>query len=348
MTEATPVGEDAIEDALLAAYPGAELIWCTPREGRTLQLAGYVAVRVEEPIAHWLIVSRGFTELREKEQHDPDVSGFGFELTCRVPASAELDCVWVLAWMQSIADRVAGSGSDLEPFQNMLATAPAKADEICALVFVEDVALRPGRSPNGGFYFLQMVGLTSSEYDVINTWDARAMVDLIRPRNPIFLTDPKRPSYLSDPVFAEQVTTGRDRDGSSVGVFAGVSIRWFQEANEIQILLTADAVACVKVAMRYRIPHGNQALLMSPPREVVRRDGDVAIRGWAVVLLPEDGPSRVEERGGTKAAVLRMGSGPELLQALAAEPGSYVVTGLAGVRFVVVTAERFAEANYPW
>ena len=197
-TQTDDDGEAAIETAILAVYPGADILRFGSRKCRTFQLAGCVAMRVEEPVPHWLLVSRGFTELGEKEEEDPDVSGWGFELTCRVPApSEEVEFGWVIDWMQGIADSLAAEGTFLEPFHNMPMTDASSDDEICALVFVEDVALHPSTSRNGKFSFLQMVGLTTGELEALYRWSARPMVELMRQRNPLFLID-KRESYLRD------------------------------------------------------------------------------------------------------------------------------------------------------
>ncbi|MDX2091762.1 MAG: hypothetical protein SFX73_28130 [Kofleriaceae bacterium] len=76
--------------------PGAEIVLCAPVEGAA-PLNGAVAVHVSAPSPHWLVVSQGFTELWDKESDDPDVSGFGFKLSCRIPAvEAQLDFGWVL------------------------------------------------------------------------------------------------------------------------------------------------------------------------------------------------------------------------------------------------------------
>ncbi len=79
-------GQAVIERAILDAYPGCDVVAFESAEDRPTKfpLAGCFAVRFEEPAPHWLLVSRGFTELDDKVEGDPDVSGWGFELTCRV------------------------------------------------------------------------------------------------------------------------------------------------------------------------------------------------------------------------------------------------------------------------
>lgn len=159
MDLASSDGEAAIEHAILAAYSGSKPGRYGGRPGRVFPLAGCFALRVEEPSAHWLIVSRGFSELHEKEEKDTNVSGWGFELTCRVAARSDVQEIgWVIDWMQGIADFLSERRVVLEPFHHMSITDPRDDDEICALVFVDDIALAPTSSRNGNFSFLQLWG----------------------------------------------------------------------------------------------------------------------------------------------------------------------------------------------
>src|SRR5579884_4223990 len=45
---------------------------------------GISAYKNDAPASHWHFVTYGFSELWAKESDDPDVSGFGFELTFRL------------------------------------------------------------------------------------------------------------------------------------------------------------------------------------------------------------------------------------------------------------------------
>ncbi len=345
-------GEEAIDLALQDAYPAAPLLRFTGVPGERFQLAGIVVTRVEAPVPHWVIVSRGFTELHEKEEVDPDVSGWGFELSCRVPATSDdFDDGWVANWMQSIAEYLAASGAPLEAFHHKGMTRPTSDDECCGLVFVPDALLRDSRSKTGAFSFLQMVGLTSYELEALRAWDARQFVDLMKQRNPLLLTDPRRPSYLRDPAFARAVEEGIARDGSSTSVLSGVHVLWFQEPRELQIHLREDEVQKLERAVHDRLRHGRHILFLGDRRHAEADDGTMtAHRQTNVALLPETGPSCVEERNGMEFAVLRCP--PSALSALAqgvsSTPGSYVVDGMPGVRFVVASSQRFDDEHYPF
>jgi suppressor of fused-like protein len=347
-------GEAVIERAILDAYPGCEPLafGLSDERDSKFPLAGCFATRLDEPVPHWLLVSRGFTELHEKVEGDPDVSGWGFELTCRVPARTdEPDFGWVLEWMQGIADYLATSGTFLEPFHNMPMMEPRHEDDLCALVFVEDVALGSTRSANGKLEFLQMVGITRGEHEALKHWDGSGFVDLLRERDPLLMTDAERTTYANDPHFVRAVSEGRERDGSSMGVMPGVSVLWFQEPNELQIHLRTDVVAMVKTAMADRLRHGYRLILLGDRRAKDNDDGTRTLHTHTnVVLCPEPGVSEVEEKDGIKAALLRFDAEAmvQVVEILSETPGSYVLPAVPRVRFIVATRERFADPHYPW
>ena len=345
-------GESAIEQALLAAHPGSELLrFGDPRPGKRARL-GCVAIRVEAPVPHWLVVSRGFTELDEKVEEDPELSGWGFEVTCRLPArSAEHDFGWVLGRMQGVADHLADTVSFLEPYHHMPARAPTTEDAIDALVFVEDSELLTTRSRNGAFAFFQMIGLTTAEYEALSAWDSRGLVDLVRERDPLFLIDPTRASYLADPTFAHAVEEGRERDGSSTGMVHGVAMRWFAERDELHVHLSVAAAALVRAAVKARLSHGKPMHFFGDRRKTVRPDGSLALNSQVnVELRPEDGPAEIADADdGGRTCLIRLGTNAvsELATVLRETPGAYVLPSLPAVRFVVVTAERLSEPGYP-
>ena len=53
-------GESTLERALLEAYPDASPVrYAMPNPGKH-EIAGCIAIRLEKPVPHWLVVSRGF------------------------------------------------------------------------------------------------------------------------------------------------------------------------------------------------------------------------------------------------------------------------------------------------
>jgi hypothetical protein len=82
-----------LDRTLAETYGGEGYTWFTPDakladETRGL-FAGVRAYLVKWPSLHWHYVSFGFSDLGEKNSPDPQRSGWGFELTCRVPAAPE-------------------------------------------------------------------------------------------------------------------------------------------------------------------------------------------------------------------------------------------------------------------
>jgi len=338
----------AIERVLSKAYPKAELLRFEATQGRTFQLDGVFVLLLEGDTPHWLVVSRGLTKLFDERG---DNSAPRFELTCRLPARMRdpgEDFGWIVSWMQGLADYLAESGTSFEPFhqKKMLS---ADDQSISGLVFLGDVVLPAFESGSAKVSFLQMVGLTGDELGALQTWQARPFVDLIRTKNPLFLTHP-RTSLLRDADFKRKVTEGSKRDGSSMGVLSGVELMWFEEADELQVHLSIDAVQALRFALEHRLRHGQRLVIFGDPRIQQRNDRLVQHAQVNALLVVADEPSSVEEYGGMKMAILRI---PQraieaMLETILPEPGSPTISALPGVRFVITTRERFTDPMYPW
>src|SRR5438445_1823446 len=65
---------------------------------------GISAYKNSRPRPHWHFITYGFSELWAKESTDPDVSGFGFELTFRVTCKAReaKPPNWALNFLQNL------------------------------------------------------------------------------------------------------------------------------------------------------------------------------------------------------------------------------------------------------
>jgi hypothetical protein len=347
----TDDGESAIEQALLAAYPGAKPVRFAMPEASKTELAGCIAIHIAQPVPHWLVVSRGFTELDAKVEEDPNVSGWGFELTCRLPArSEEPDFGWIVSWMQNVSDYLAAQVTVIEAYHHIPIWKANREDELAALVFVRENELRSTHSRNGSVGFLQMVGLTTGEYDALQAWDARSLVDLIRKRDPLLLIDAERSSYMRDAAFACAVEEGKERDGSSTAVMHGVPVLWFVEPDGIQVHLSVEAVGLLKWTLSARLSHGKSMAFFGERRRTVRADGSLAVHSQVnVVLHPEKGASEIaesDEHGRTCVLRLSADARAELAN-MRETPGTYTFGSLKSVTLVVVTAERLREPRYP-
>lgn len=345
-------GESTLLDALAKAYPGHEVLpFATPPGRSELVLDGVFAVRIEEPVPHWLLVTRGMTELREKIAADPERSGYGYELTCRVPAgSPAYDFGWAIDWLASLADYVASTGSPLGPGHHLQVQDPRTDDDVCAVAFLPDIALATTRSTNGEVAFLQMVGLTHAEYEAARAWSTASLLDLVRERDPLLLTDAARKNHLADPAFAAAVAAGQQRDGSSLGIWHGGGLLWLVRDERLSVHLDLRLVDAFLRALSDRLAHGRSMLFAGAPRRAA--DGREPAYAHQIVVGLRPGTARwqLEQADGVQAATvyLSVDAQRDLAAALRPTPGEYVVPSLSGVRFVVVEPERIADWRYPW
>lgn len=200
MTEDAGDGEEereahgwaAIERAVERVRPGREpLRWELPEDQGGL--AGMNAYRGE---ACWLIVSLGLTELFDKVTDDLVVSGWGVELTLRVPAGAEeVPPNWALNLVVKLGAYVFGSGTCFGPGHRMDPGGPitgAPDTRLTALAFTLDPELTGVDTPNGRVEFLTVVGITRAELDRMKHTTTDAVLDELRVGSPLLVTDPAR------------------------------------------------------------------------------------------------------------------------------------------------------------
>ena len=66
----------------------------------------------ERGVPHWHYITYGFSELYEKENDTPDVSGYGFELTFRLKRSGEEQPPsWPVSLLQNLGRYIFSSGN---------------------------------------------------------------------------------------------------------------------------------------------------------------------------------------------------------------------------------------------
>lgn len=203
-TEDDAVGWLSIDAELDKIYPNQE-----PQHFGTLikymlggedPLDGISVYESNEQEPHYHFVSYGFSELYyDEEKAGGEFSKFGFELTFRLKKANNEEFHWAMNLMQNLAKYVFKSGNWFEEFHFIPANGPIKLEsdtDITALAFVLDPQLGKIETPHGEVSFLQMVGLTTSEYEQLKqnpkTTETEKLVEKLKETNPMLITDLNR------------------------------------------------------------------------------------------------------------------------------------------------------------
>jgi suppressor of fused protein SUFU len=284
-------GWAAIDAALQPIYGDVEpLHWGTLvrwRWGGPDPLDGISCYRRTDPVPHWHFVSYGLTELYEKEFDDPDVSGWGFELTFRLGRDPDDDHdppIWPANLLQNLARYVFETGNWFDAGHHMDINSPIATERddsaIRAVAFAVDPELGDISTPHGKVRFLQVVGLTLDELDAGRRWKVGSLLALLAPRMPLYVTDIDRASLLDDPELAAAVREGIERDGSSVGWIVVDTAHWDLDVatGGLTIRLGALQAPGIGDMLRSRLPYG---------RDLELRTEDTTVRfgpaeQWAV------------------------------------------------------------------
>ena len=168
--------------------------------------------------AGWLYVSYGLSELFEKSSGDPAISGFGFELSLRVPGEARTGPEagtkiddrpprWPLRLLQSLGHHVLDSargfdsghvidlgGSLVPPGE-----AGPERSALVGLVCLPDPLLGKVSTVNGSLLFLRLFGVTRDELEIFDQLELGDLVACAAELSPLAITDPRRRSHLEDP-----------------------------------------------------------------------------------------------------------------------------------------------------
>jgi hypothetical protein len=202
-------GWAAIDRALGMLYPAQVPHQFTSERAYDLEgqaplpaVAVYEAAQATGGPACWHFVSYGLTELFEKTSPDSEHSGFGFELTLRLPKGAgeETPPVWAVKLMQALGHYVLSGHAGLDTGHVIDLGGPL-APPPCALegvVLVPDPRLGAIDTPFGRVLFLQLFGLTRDELEPMTGWDLKRKVGLVLEYDPLAITDPARGSMRED------------------------------------------------------------------------------------------------------------------------------------------------------
>lgn len=187
------LGWDAIEAAVTAVVGEQEpLHWATenlPGQGGVYGLSAY---RVDD---HWLLVTYGLTELFGKDSDDPQVSGWGFELTMRVPATAAQPPSWPLRLLTQLGRYVFSTGNAFTSGHRLDPRGPITGSpdtRLTAVAMTNDPQLGPINTPYGTARFLAVVGITADELDRMKASSTATVLTELASRSPLLITDPDR------------------------------------------------------------------------------------------------------------------------------------------------------------
>lgn len=283
MDDTEAKGWDAIDAALRPLYGDAKPVHVAPAVPAALggndPLDGISAYRSTwGGQAHWHYVTYGLSELYEKITDDPEVSGYGFELTFRlVDPQYESAPPWAFSLLQNLARYVFTSGNVFEPGHHLSLNSPiavGRETRLVAAAFIEDPQLPAIDTPHGKLKFLQLVGLTQDEYEAARAWDTRKLLAIFQGRNPSLLTDLTRASYLDEPANRNQVDEATTREGSSMGELFCPKGAFERDGDRFLVRLPAKALGDIQRVALPRLALGRPMLVHLPGASVALESGE--------------------------------------------------------------------------
>jgi hypothetical protein len=190
-SESSAPGWAAIKAAVEAVVPPQQpLHWGTNNLPGQDGIYGLSAYRTDE---NWLLVTFGLTELFGKESEDLQWSGWGFELTMRIPAhDTNQPPPWSLNLLQQLGKYVYSSGRWFEAGHRMQPGGPitGKPDtRLTAIAFTEDPQLGTIDTPHGKVQFLQVVGITDDELARMKASSTAEVLAELAAASPLLVTD---------------------------------------------------------------------------------------------------------------------------------------------------------------
>lgn len=172
--EASTVGWDAIEAEFLRVYPGQT----KPKHYGTIikwifggkdPLDG---ISVYDGGDFWHFVSFGLTEIYGKDTDDPEVSGYGYELTFKLKKDnyedEEAEIRNICGILQMIARLTFTRGEIFGPDEYIYTGQTQGIDakqqsNLTGFITIADPTVNPIDTPNGKVTFLELIGMTDAE-----------------------------------------------------------------------------------------------------------------------------------------------------------------------------------------
>ena len=203
MSNISTHGLHAIQSRLDVVYPNVEPAHFAPvqrfSEGGPDPLDG---ISVYQNADHWHYFTFGFSELGEKESDNPDISGWGFELSFRLlrsPDEAEAP-QWPITLLQTVARYVFNQSAPFDDGHYISWGGPITSEtetSLSALLFMTDDQLGVIETPNGRVVPLAVVPLLNSEYESVADQGPDPLLNVLRNANDCLITDLSRQSPIA-------------------------------------------------------------------------------------------------------------------------------------------------------
>lgn len=267
---------------------------------------------------HWHYVTYGLTELYEKSAPDARVSGFGFELTFRIPRPRGQPSppAWPAELLRSVASYVARSGEQLEPGHHVDVGGPITSDAptvLCAALVVADPELVPRDGPFGRVGFLQLVGLADDELDLLIDWDPDGLRQLLAEDDARLVTNPGRASLLADEARRRLIVARVAREGSALDALY-LPLAAHSDGHRAQLALPAASVSILRRLLHGRLVHGRALTIEGGEGTLVlrpgtapawHREGDALVVELPAQLAREWRDELSEQPGGIARALMQ-------------------------------------------
>jgi hypothetical protein len=191
-------GWDAIDAALAHLYGGQGPTFhlATDLQKRLMfggpEALDGISVFAAQAPAHWHLVTYGLSELYSKESTDPEWSGWGLELTLRVPRIDDECPTWAVGLLQRLANSMHAAQRPYKPGDRIDAGGPisqAVATALRAFLLVDDPDLGVIDTPHGRLRFLQVVAVTAAELALAKQTNSADVLERLRARDPRLLLD---------------------------------------------------------------------------------------------------------------------------------------------------------------
>ncbi len=166
-------GERALTDFLLDSYgkkPDGQFASAIGAALTGASVDHVVYYAQEDGVAHWDFISFGMSEIGEKLNGNPEVSGSGYEFTLRTLRNG--DEAEPHAWPMRLFTRVgdyALSGAELTEYDYLeLESLDAdQENQFVGALLVPDPKLEKAATPNGEIRFMQIVPILEAELETV-------------------------------------------------------------------------------------------------------------------------------------------------------------------------------------